>query len=108
MIPEDIIDKVLDAVDSDELISLTKDLVKINSVWDPVDGTSEQVAADHVARWADRQGFEVQLEEVVAARPNVIVTWTADPGQRTLMFEGHTDVVTPGDLSAWRYDPIRC
>jgi succinyl-diaminopimelate desuccinylase len=57
-------------------------------------------------RWADRQGFEVQLEEVVAARPNVIVTWTADPGQRTLMFEGHTDVVTPGDLSAWRYDPF--
>jgi succinyl-diaminopimelate desuccinylase len=106
MIPEDIIDKVLDAVDSDELISLTKDLVKINSVWDPVDGTSEQVAAEHVARWADRQGFEVQLEEVVAARPNVIVTWTADPGQRTLMFEGHTDVVTPGDLSAWRYDPF--
>jgi len=106
MIPEDIIDKVLDAVDSDELISLTKDLVKINSVWDPVDGTSEQVAAEHVARWADRQGFEVQLEEVAAARPNVIVTWTADPGQRTLMFEGHTDVVTPGDLSAWRYDPF--
>ena len=106
MIPEDIIDKVLDAVDSDELISLTKDLVKINSVWDPVDGTSEQVAAEHVARWADRQGFEVQLEEVVAARPNVIVTWTADPGQRNLMFEGHTDVVTPGDLSAWRYDPF--
>ena len=106
MIPEDIIDKVLDAVDSDELISLTKDLVKINYFWDPVYGTSEQVASEHVARWADRQGFEVQLEEVVAARPNVIFTWTADHGQRTLMFEGHTDVVTPGDLSAWRYDPF--
>jgi len=106
MIPEDIIDKVLDAVDSDELISLTKDLVKINSVWDPVDGTSEQPAADYVFQWARKQGFEVQLEEVAAARPNVIVTWSADPGQRTLMFEGHTDVVTPGDLSAWRYDPF--
>ena len=106
MIPEDIIAKVLDAVDSDELISLTKDLVKINSVWDPVDGTSEQPAADYVFQWARKQGFEVQLEEVAAARPNVIVTWSADPGQRTLMFEGHTDVVTPGDLSAWRYDPF--
>jgi succinyl-diaminopimelate desuccinylase len=106
MIPEDTISKVLDAVDSDELISLTKDLVKINSVWDPAAGTSEQIAADHVARWADRQGFEVQPEEVAFGRPNVIVTWHAGPGKRTLMFEGHTDVVTPGDISAWRYDPF--
>jgi succinyl-diaminopimelate desuccinylase len=106
MIPEDIIAKVLDAVDSDELISLTKDLVKINSVWDPAAGTSEQIAADHVARWADRQGFEVQPEEVAFGRPNVIVTLRGVPGKRTLMFEGHTDVVTPGDISAWRYDPF--
>ncbi len=106
MIPEDIINKVLDAVDSDELINLTSDLVKINSVWDPVAGTSEQPAADYVFQWARKQGFEVQQEEVAAGRPNVIVTWRAGPGKRTLMFEGHTDVVTPGDISAWRYDPF--
>jgi succinyl-diaminopimelate desuccinylase len=106
MIPEDIVNKVLDAVDADELISLTKDLVKINSVWDPAVGTSEQVAADHVARWANRQGFEVQQEEVAFGRPNVIVTLRGVPGKRTLMFEGHTDVVTPGDITAWRYDPF--
>ena len=106
MIPEDIISKVLDAVDSDELISLTKGLVKINSVWDPAAGTSEQVAAEYVARWANRQGFEVQQEEVASGRPNVIVTWHVGPGKRTLMFDGHTDVVTPGDTSAWRYDPF--
>ena len=106
MIPEDIISKVLDAVDSDELISLAADLVKINSVWDPVAGTSEQPAADHVLKWAREQGFDVQQEEVASGRPNVIVTWFAGPGKRTLMFEGHTDVVTPGNISAWRYDPF--
>jgi succinyl-diaminopimelate desuccinylase len=106
MIPEDIIRKVMDAVDSDELIKLTSDLVKINSVWDPAAGTSEQAAADHLARWAGKQGFEVQQEEVAPNRPNVIVTYFGGPGKRTLMFEGHTDVVTPGDLSAWRYDPF--
>jgi succinyl-diaminopimelate desuccinylase len=106
MIPEDIISKVLDAIDSDELISLTAELVKINSVWDPVAGTSEQAAADHAARWSDRQGFDVQQEDVAPGRPNVIITWRAGPGRRTLMFEGHTDVVTPGDMSAWRYDPF--
>ena len=106
MIPEDIIRKVIDAVDPDELINLTSDLVKINSVWDPAAGTSEQIAADHVAGWAGRQGFEVQPEEVAPNRSNVMVTWSGGPGERTLMFEGHTDVVTPGDISAWRYDPF--
>ena len=56
--------------------------------------------------WAGKQGFEVQQEEVAPKRPNVIVTYFGSPGKRTLMFEGHTDVVTPGDLSAWRYDPF--
>jgi len=106
MISTDIIDKVLKYVDADELISLTSDLVKINSVWDPAAGTSEQAAADYVARWAEKQGFDIQQDEVAPGRPNVIVTWTSDPGERTLMFEGHTDVVTPGDASVWNYDPF--
>ncbi|MGD1974607.1 MAG: M20/M25/M40 family metallo-hydrolase, partial [Desulfobacterales bacterium] len=105
-VSQDVIDKVLNCIDSDELIELTADLVKINSVWDPVAGTSEQVAADHVDRWANRQGFDVKKEDVASGRPNVIITWHAGPGGRTLMFEGHTDVVTPGDISAWRYDPF--
>ena len=44
------------------------------------------------------------MEEVARSRPNAIVTWTASPGERTMMFEGHTDVVTRGNVSAWRYD----
>jgi succinyl-diaminopimelate desuccinylase len=106
MIPEDIINKVISAIDAEELINLTADLVKINSVWDPVAGTSEQAVADYVFKWARQQGFEVQLDEVAAARPNVIVTWSAGAGNRKLMFEGHTDVVTPGDKSVWQYDPF--
>ena len=103
---QDVINKVLDFINSDELIELTADLVKINSVWDPVAGTSEQPAADYVFKWARQQGFEVQQEEVASGRPNVIVTSRVGTGKRTLMFEGHTDVVTPGDISAWRYDPF--
>jgi len=107
MIPNrKIIDKVLGYIDPDELISLTADLVRINSVWDPAAGTSEQPAADYVFKWAQSQTFEVQQEEVAPGRPNVIVTWQAGSGDRKLMFEGHTDVVTPGDLSAWHYDPF--
>ncbi len=106
MIPADIITRVLNEIDPDELISLTSDLVKINSVWDPAAGTSEQQAAELAAEWAKAHGFAVEMNQVAPGRPNVLVTWTADPGKRTLMFEGHTDVVTPGDISAWRYDPF--
>jgi succinyl-diaminopimelate desuccinylase len=106
MIPEDIIAKVVRAIDSDELIKLTADLVRINSVWDPVAGTSEQPAADYVFLWAQKQGFEVQMDQVAPGRSNVIVTWSAGAGSRILMFEGHTDVVTPGDEAVWQYDPF--
>ena len=106
MIPADIIARVLNEIDPAELISLTSDLVKINSVWDPAAGTSEQQAAELAAEWAKAHGFAVEMNEVAPGRPNAVVTWTAGPGQRTLMFEGHTDVVTPGDISAWRYEPF--
>ena len=106
MISADIITRVLSEIDPDELISLTAELVRINSVWDPVAGTSEQGAAELAARWAEAQGFELQINQVAPGSPNLVVTWVAGPGQRTLMFEGHTDVVTPGDVSTWHYDPF--
>jgi succinyl-diaminopimelate desuccinylase len=106
MIPEDIVNNVIKAVDPDELINFTSNLVRINSVWDPAAGTSEQPAADYVFQWAREQGFEAIMEEVAPDRSNVIVTWPAGAGNRKLMFEGHTDVVTPGDESVWQYDPF--
>ncbi len=106
MISNEIVKQVLSAVDNKELFKLTADLVRINSVWDPVAGTSEQAAAEHVAHWARKKGFEVQVDQVAPERPNVIVNWTGGRGNRKLMFEGHTDVVTPGDVKAWKYDPF--
>jgi succinyl-diaminopimelate desuccinylase len=106
MIPDNTIDSVLKEIDPDELIELTAELVRINSVWDPVAGTSEQVVAEKVAGWARSQGFEVQIDQVAPHRPNIIISWPGGSQKRTLMFEGHTDVVTPGDVSAWRYDPF--
>ena len=103
---KDIIKKVLDEIDADELIALTTELVRINSVWDPQAGTSEQAVAERVARWARDQGFDIQVDQVAPNRPNIIISWPTGSQKRALLFEGHTDVVTPGDVSAWRYDPF--
>ena len=105
-IPDEIISRVLNEIDPDKLIKLTADLVRINSVWDPVAGTNEQEAAEFVHSWARQQGFEAQVDQVAPGRPNVIISWSFEPGKRTLMFEGHTDVVTPGNLPTWTYDPF--
>ncbi len=106
MIPAETIKKVLNEIDSHELIELTAELVKINSVWDPVAGTSEQAVAEKVADWAQSQGFAVRMDQVAPNRPNVIISGPAGSQKRALMFEGHTDVVTPGDVSVWQYDPF--
>ena len=49
--------RVLAAIDPEEVIGLTADLVKINSVWDPDAGTGEQAAAECAAAWAAARGF---------------------------------------------------
>ena len=106
MISSETIEKVLNKIDPDELIQLTADLVRINSVWDPAAGTNEQAVAQRVADWAQTQGFKVQVDQVAPKRPNVIISWPTGSQKRTLMFEGHTDVVTPGNVSGWKYDPF--
>jgi succinyl-diaminopimelate desuccinylase len=106
MIPKAVIQRVLDRIDPAVVIDLTARLVRCNSVWDPQAGTNEAEAAALVARWARNNGFDVMVEMVAPERPNVIIRWRAGPGPRTLMFEGHTDVVTPGDQTRWQYDPF--
>lgn len=106
MIPQAIIDKILGHIDAREVIDLTARLVRCNSVWDPEAGTGEAETAALVARWAARQGFEVDVEEVSPGRPNVIIRTDFGGGRKALMFEAHTDVVTPGDRTRWRHDPF--
>ncbi len=97
---------VLSEIQPDELVELTRALVRIPSVFRPGDpeGT-ERAAAEAVAGWLRGEGFGVELQEVAPGRPNV-VAWLegAAPG-RTLCFEGHTDVVTEGDPGQWRHPP---
>ena len=106
MVSENSIKRVLKQIDRDELVDLTARLVRVNSVWDPTQGTGELLAAEIVWQWAEAEGFDVIRDLVAPERPNVIIKWPFGPGNRTLMFEGHTDVVTPGDISVWKHDPF--
>jgi succinyl-diaminopimelate desuccinylase len=92
-------------VDDEAVVAFTRDLVRIRSVNDPAGG-GEAPAAALVADRMRSFGWEPHVEDVAPGRPNVVavVDGGGGPGP-TLMFEGHTDVVTEGDLSTWTVDP---
>lgn len=94
------------SVDEEAVVAFTQELVRVRSVNDPGHGGREAPVAQLVADRMRALGWEPQLVEVAPGRPNVVavVDGGGGPGP-TLMFEGHTDVVTEGDLSAWTVDP---
>jgi succinyl-diaminopimelate desuccinylase len=102
--------RAADAVDERRAVELTRSLVRIRSVYEPgVDGSNESEAAAFLANLLRESGLRVTVQEAAPGRPNVIADWqgasfVAGKG-KTLMFEGHTDVVTEGDREAWTRDP---
>ena len=114
------------AVDGERVIALTRELVQIRSVFEPApsdaptgrtrpNGPTEAAATEAacaaaVARALRAAGLDPTVQEVAPGRPNVICDWAGsrfDPARhRTLMFEGHTDVVTEGDVERWTSPPF--
>src|SRR5215468_7819639 len=97
----------LSLIDTDELVALTRDLVRIPSVVRPGDPTATEAAvASHVEGWMRSQGFDVEVQQVAPGRPNVLGAIGEAAAGPTLLLEGHTDVVTEGDPSAWTHPPF--
>jgi succinyl-diaminopimelate desuccinylase len=96
----------LNQINDAELVRWVQELTRIPSVWRPNEGIGEEAAA----RWIETRcrdiGLETHFEIVVPGRPNVIAFHKGQPLGPTLMFEGHTDVVTEGDPSLWTDPPF--
>ncbi|MEV0612447.1 M20 family metallopeptidase [Nonomuraea sp. NPDC050404] len=94
-------------VDADGVVEFTRALVRIPSTNDPARGRSERPAAELVEARMREWGWEPVVYEAAPGRPNVVAVVEGGGGDGpTLMFEGHTDVVTEGDLSTWTVDPF--
>ncbi|GAB3824400.1 ArgE/DapE family deacylase [Dactylosporangium cerinum] len=103
----------------DETIGTLVDLIRVPSVG----GTqAEGEIVRHVAGLLAAEGVETDLWQIpvadLAARPDfpgmeverteawgLVARLPGTGGGRTLMFNGHLDVVPPGDLSTWSDDP---
>jgi acetylornithine deacetylase len=77
-----------------DAVALTRLLVRVDSrnpdlvPGAPAEGEVAKVLAALLETW----GFRVTLQEVIAGRPNVVAR-IGKPGGRSLMFNGHLDVV---------------
>ena len=99
--------KLLARVGRDELVNLTRDLVRIDSVIRPDTGNTEREVVRFITGWIRRElGLEPLVEEVMPGRENIIVTLDSGHPGPCLMLEGHTDVVSEGERSRWTRDPF--
>jgi succinyl-diaminopimelate desuccinylase len=99
--------EVLSRIDPAELVALTRELIRIPSVIKPgAPAMTEGAVASHIQQWFDKEGFDVEVQEVAPGRPNVIARLGERGDGRTLLLEGHTDVVTEGDPRTWTYPPF--
>ena len=102
--------RAADAVDAEAVIELAQALVRVRSVFDAERGTTEAGAAQLVAERLRARGLSPILEDAAPGRPNVICDWAGSEFRsgrdRTLMFEGHTDVVTEGEADVWSRPPF--
>ena len=110
------IDAAVDAL-RPELIEFARSLVRIPSV-----SGSEQAAQRAIAAKYESLGLSVDIvpsvREELESHPafcddaipfvdrlNVVARWRGSGGGRSLILNGHMDVVPPGDLSKWTRDP---
>jgi succinyl-diaminopimelate desuccinylase len=84
-------------IDGKALIAFLQELVRV---------PSEAEAAGLVARQMRSWGWEPEVREVERGRPNVVATIDGGRPGPTLLFEGHTDVVTAGDPAKWAHPPF--
>lgn len=100
----------------DELIQTVADLVRFQSVLGQEAGVQEYVAYHLRASGLETESWD--LDESIkqapnagesnvpfAGRPNVTGKRAGLGGGRSLILNGHVDVVSPEPVSAWRYDP---
>jgi succinyl-diaminopimelate desuccinylase len=100
-------EKLLACVDRGELVALTQDLVRIDSVIRPETGGTERGVVAYLAAWIRRElGVEPLVEEAAPGRQNLIATLDSGRPGPCLMLEGHTDVVSEGGAQAWTHPPF--
>lgn len=98
----EIADSISTALDLDEAVEITRDLVRAESENPP---GNERAAADAALPWLEKVGCtSIREVEEIPGRPSVIADWGSSDGP-VMVFNGHIDVVPSGDPASWSHPP---
>src|SRR3954471_11091062 len=96
-------DAGLTAAVDDEVVTLCRDLIRIDST-NPT--SNERAAAEWAAVQMSGAGLEPQIIESEPGRASVVARWSGEDASRpALLIHGHLDVV-PADAADWQVDPF--
>jgi succinyl-diaminopimelate desuccinylase len=88
------------------VIGLTAALVRLRTVNAAGADVVEAPAVTLIADVMRGFGWSVTQTQAAPGRPSVVGVIDGSAPGRTLMFEGHVDVVTEGDPAVWSFDPF--
>ncbi|WP_046867149.1 M20 family metallopeptidase [Microvirga massiliensis] len=89
-------DYIAKCLNADELLKLTRDVLSIESHRDAPG--HETPVATYIRDVLRAEGIEADLKEVSDGRCNIIAVLPGTSGGGSLMFNGHTDTVPPGEM----------
>ena len=85
----------------DELLQLCSELIKRPNLNPPINPTE---ITEYILKYFDRHKIPYRVTGIRMDMPIIIAKIGTDDGF-CLCFNGHSDVVNPGDLSKWEFDP---
>lgn len=94
-------DKLVKLIEKERLVKLTRELIKFKTINPP---GNERDCAEFIADNMRKLGLDVALKEESKNRTNCIVTLKGSEQKPTLIYNGHIDVVPPGE--GWSIDPF--
>ena len=89
------------AIDENEVIQFTRRLIQIPTVNPPAD---TRVCAGYIARTLTEEGINAEISEGRDGLCNVVARLCGKEEGKTLVLNGHIDVVAPGE--GWTVDPF--
>ena len=109
-LPEDLVQSITREVEAaaEQTISFLKDMIGFkteNPLLCDVEPGAEAELQEFIGKRLRDDGLTTDIWEVQPKRTNLVGTLKGTGGGKSLILNGHVDVVPVGDLSLWEHDP---
>jgi len=94
--------EIISLLNKEKAVEFLRELIKINTTNPP---GLEMALAQYISNVLNSHGIISHTDDLGEKRGNVIGRISGSKERQALLFNGHLDVVPPGEIS-WKYDPF--